>query len=145
MKELCDFERVELFGHLRNIIKPLCWENWQGWYIPKPKVEEMLAAQFGHCFPGQVIQVSGSFIIHCDRQDHAICNSTQILSQADTFLFCSVGIKPEMMENTHKHLLQWSPHLYIVRSKYCKESIFAFFCIFQCITLLKKHLSSRVC
>lgn len=98
MKELCDFERVELFGHLRNTIKPLCWENWQDWHIPKPKVEEMLAAQFGHCLPGQVIQVSGSFIIHCNRQDHAIRNSAQILSQADTFLFCSVGIKPGMIK-----------------------------------------------
>lgn len=64
VKELCAFERVELFGHLRNIIKPLCWENWQDWHIPKPKVEEMLAAQFGHCFPGQIVQVSRSFIIH---------------------------------------------------------------------------------
>lgn len=98
MKELCDFERVELFGHLRNTIKPLCWENWQDWHIPKPKVEEMLAAQFGHCLPGQVIQVSGSFIVHCNRQDHAVRNSAQILSQADTFLFCSVGIKPGMIK-----------------------------------------------
>lgn len=65
MKELCAFERVELFGHLRSIIKPLFLENWQDWHIPKPKVEEMLAAQFGHCFPGRVVQVSRSLIVHC--------------------------------------------------------------------------------
>lgn len=55
----------------------------------------MLAAQFGHCLPGCVIQVSRTFIIHCHRKDPAIRHRVQILDQTFTLFLRSVGVKPE--------------------------------------------------
>jgi hypothetical protein len=58
-------------------------------------VEEVLAAQFGHCLPGCVIQVSRAFIIHCDRKNPAIGHCIQILDQTFTLFFGSVSVKPK--------------------------------------------------
>lgn len=55
----------------------------------------MFAAQLGHSFPGQVIQVSGAFIIHRHRKDSAIRNRIQILDQALTLFLGPVGVKSE--------------------------------------------------
>lgn len=55
----------------------------------------MLAAQFGHCFPGQVVQILGAFIIDRNRQDHAVLHSIQILHKAEAFAFEFVGVKSE--------------------------------------------------
>lgn len=62
--------------------------------VPESKVQEVLAAQFGHCLSGHVIQVSGTFVIHCDGKDLAIGHRVQILSQTLAFLLGCVGVKP---------------------------------------------------
>lgn len=55
----------------------------------------MFATQLGHGLAGGVIQVSRTFVIHCDRKNPAIGHRVQILDQAFTLFLGSVSVKPK--------------------------------------------------
>ena len=57
----------------------------------------MFAAQFGHRFPGCVVQVLRAFVVHCNREDHAILDGIQISDEANAFTFELIGVKSEEM------------------------------------------------
>lgn len=89
--------RVSLLLLLWEREAPMIWglEEWGWWEVPESEVQEVFAAQFGHRLPGHVIQVPRPFIVHCDRQDHAVGHRVQILHQTVTLLLKRVGVKPK--------------------------------------------------